>query len=342
MRRICEGLLLAGIACAVAPASAQEVTLRLHHFNPPTTTMHTKFIVPWTQMVAEKSAGKVKVEIYPAMQLGGRPQQLVDQIKDGVVDIAWTIPGYTAGRFPHTEVFELPFVHQDVASSNKSLVEFTKSHLVDEMKDYKVLALHVHAGNVLITRDKGIRTVEDFKGMKLRGANQSGVWYLESVGANPVGSPITEVAQLLSRGVIDGAALPFEIIGPFKLHELTKFNTELAKGRRFQTTVFFLGMNNAKFNSLTAQQRAAIDAATGTELVDLVTKVWEDAEEPGIQAAKARGHDFIKMTDAESARMEKLAEPVYQRWIAAMKERNIDGTKVLADARALIVKHQKK
>jgi TRAP-type C4-dicarboxylate transport system substrate-binding protein len=332
---------LLGLGLGGGAAAAQELTLRLHHFNPPTTTMHTKFIVPWTQMVGQKSGGKIKIDIYPALQLGGRPQQLVDQIKDGVVDIAWTLTGYTPGRFPRLEVFELPFVHKSIASTNKALVEFHATHLQAEMKDYKVLALHVHAGNVIITRDKPIRAVDDFKGLKIRTPNQTGSWFLEGTGATPIGTTITEVAQLLSRGVIDGAALPFEIIWPFKLHELTKFHTELDGGRRFQTAIFFLGMNRAKYDSMSAEHKKLFDSALGDDIVSLATKVWEEAEEPGIQAAKARGNTFIKMSAAETERMMKLAQPVYDRWISAMKEKGIDGKALLDDARAMIAKHEK-
>jgi TRAP-type C4-dicarboxylate transport system substrate-binding protein len=337
---------IAAAACAAiglwaAGAHAQEVTLRLHHFNPPATAMHSKFIVPWTQMVAQESGGKIKIDIYPALQLGGRPQQLIDQIRDGVVDITWTLTGYTPGRFPRLEVFELPFVHQGIASTNKALVEFREKHLQEEMKDYKVLALHVHAGNVLISRDRPIRTLEDFKGLKFRTPNQTGSWFLEAAGANPVGTTITEVPQLLSRGVIDAAALPFEIIWPFKLHELTKYHTELDGGRRFQTTVFMLGMNKKKYEGLSPELRGMFDSATGGELVALATRVWEEAEEPGIQAAKARGNTFIKMSAAETERLVKLAQPVYDRWIAAMKEKNIDGAAILEDAKEMIAKHEK-
>jgi len=341
MRKSLFGIPIAVAGLFASGAHGQEVTLRLHHFNPPTTAMHSKFIVPFTEMVAQRSGGKIKIEIYPALQLGGRPQQLLDQIRDGVVDIAWTLPGYTPGRLPQLDAFELPFVHKSVASSNKALVEFREKHLQEASKEYKFLALHVHAGNVLITRDKPIRTLEDFKGLKLRTPNQSGTWFLEAAGATPIGTTITEVSQLLSRGVIDGAALPFEIIWPFKMHELTKFHTELDGGRRFQTTVFMLGMNKKKYDSLSPELRKMLDSTLGDDIVNLATKVWEEAEEPGIQAAKARGNTFIKMSAEETAKLVKLAQPVYERWIAAMKERNIDGKAILADAQAMIAKHEK-
>ncbi len=335
-------LSLIGLASLVAqPAAAQDVTLKLHHFNPPTTTMHRKFILPWVEMVKKKTGGRIKIDVYPSLQLGGKPQQLLDQVRDGVVDITWTITGYTPGRFPSLEVFELPFVHQSIASSNQALFEMQKTYLKDELKDYKVLVLHVHAGNVLITKNKPIRTVADFKGMKIRTPNQSGSWFLEAVGASPIGTPITAVAQLLSRGVIDGAALPFEIIAPFKLHELTKYATELEGGKRFQTTVFILAMNKAKYESLPPDLKKMFDEATGETLVKLATEVWEAAEAPGIAAAKKRGNVFITMSAAEVAKMKTLAQPAIARWIAAMKERGIDGAKLLQVARETIKKYEK-
>ncbi len=103
-------LALIALMASGGAASAQTVTLKLHHFLPPGSTAHQNFMVPWCDKIAKDSGGKLKCQIYPAMQMGGTPQQLFDQVKDGVADIVWTVPGYQAGRFPVSEAFELPFM----------------------------------------------------------------------------------------------------------------------------------------------------------------------------------------------------------------------------------------
>ena len=91
-------------------ARAQEFTFKLHHILGPKSPAQVNMIEPWVNRVQEGSNGRIKIEIYPSMQLGGRPPALYDQVRDGVADIVWTLPGYTAGRFPRMEVFELPFM----------------------------------------------------------------------------------------------------------------------------------------------------------------------------------------------------------------------------------------
>jgi TRAP-type C4-dicarboxylate transport system substrate-binding protein len=127
------GTVLAAPAIA-RPAFAQaQVTLKLHHFLPPVSNGHSKMLAPWAKMVEEDSGGKIKIDIFPSMQLGGTPPQLYDQARDGVADIVWTLPGSTAGRFPSTEVFELPFVgaRRGVVNARASQ-EYADSNLAKE------------------------------------------------------------------------------------------------------------------------------------------------------------------------------------------------------------------
>ena len=114
------GAVIAAAAMFGAQAMAQQVTLRLHTLIPPPANPYKTFLQPWADRIAKASGGRLKVQLYPSMQLGGKPPQLVDQVKDGVVDIVWTLPGYTAGRFPKLEVFELPFVHTDPSLAHRT------------------------------------------------------------------------------------------------------------------------------------------------------------------------------------------------------------------------------
>jgi TRAP-type C4-dicarboxylate transport system substrate-binding protein len=144
--------LLVGAALTVGtalPAAAQQVTLRVHHFLPPSSTAQVQFMKPWADKVMSEAAGKLKVEIFPSMQLGGAPPALYDQARDGVVDIVWTLPGYTAGRFPTTEVFELPFMaalSSEIGS--QAVQEFAEKHLYkNDFKDVHPLSGSTRRGS---------------------------------------------------------------------------------------------------------------------------------------------------------------------------------------------------
>ena len=98
------------LAVSAGTASAQEVVLKFSTFMAPQSNVWLDMHEGWMKKVEEGSKGRIKFERYPAMQLGGTPGQLYDQVKDGVADVTWTLPGTTAGRFPRVEVFELPFI----------------------------------------------------------------------------------------------------------------------------------------------------------------------------------------------------------------------------------------
>ena len=153
---------------------AAEFTFKIHHFVPPVAPAHTKLIKPWADRIEKASNGRIKFEIYPAMQLGGKPPQLVQQVLDGVADIAWTLPGYSPGRFLKHEVFELPFMHTTTHPTNMALQDYMAKH-GDEYKDLKMLMMHVHAGQVFHSKDP-IKTAADLKGKKVRTPTRTGGW----------------------------------------------------------------------------------------------------------------------------------------------------------------------
>ncbi len=148
LRTVISTVVIAAACGAISgTAAAQPITLKLHHFLGPTAPAQTKMLEPWAKEVEKASGGKVKIEIFPSMSLGGKPPQLINQARDGVVDIVWTVNGYTPGLFPRTEVFELPFVHtNNPAATNLAMRAMFDQHLKEEYKGVHVLFLHVHQG----------------------------------------------------------------------------------------------------------------------------------------------------------------------------------------------------
>ena len=335
--------ILAALALSGVPATAQQVTLRLHTLVPPPSNPIKTFLKPWTERIAKASNGKLKVQIYPSMQLGGKPPQLVDQVRDGVVDIVWTLPGYTAGRFPKLEVFELPFVHTDPLSTTLALQDFQAKHLKEEFKDYKVLLLHVHAGSLFMTKRTVITKMSDLKGLKIRTATRAGGWYLKSLGAVPIGAPLPQIPQMLSKGVIEGAMLPFEIAPAIKMQELATHFTQLSGNQpRMNTSTFGLLMNKASYAKLPADLKKVIDDNSGRNIARWVGQNWADIEVPARKVMESKKKNkFHMMPASEVAKMKAAAKPAIDRWLKQMKAKGIDGAALLADARSLIAKYSK-
>lgn len=330
---------LAALAVA-APARAQEVTLKLQTFIPPVANPAKTFLIPWSERIAKASNGRLKIQGYWSMQLGGKAPQLLDQARDGVVDIVWTLPGFTPGRMPRVEPFELPFVHKDPLSTTLALQDFQEKYLGPDLKEYHPLLLHVHAGFLFQTKDP-ILAMDDLKGKKIRAASRGGVWLLEALGATGIGLPLNEIPPALSKGVIDGVTLPYEIAPAVKTQDLVSHFSELEGPQpRLGTNVFTFLMNKESYAKLPPDLKKVIDDNSGRNIAKWAGQNWADIEIPGkkIVASKPK-NKFHTIPAAEVVKMKKAAQPVFDRWYAEMKKIGVDGKAMVADARNMIDKY---
>lgn len=334
---------IAGFAALTCGAIAQQITLKLHHLLPAVAPAHTKMLTPWAQDVEKASGGKVKIELYPAMSLGGRPPELINQVRDGVVDIIWTVNGYTPALFPRSEAFELPFVHTNNAvATNLAMRDmFLSGDIAEDFKDVKVMFLHVHAGQGIQMAEKEVRKPDDLKGLKMRIPTRTGAWIIEALGAAPAAMPVPDLPQALQKRVVDGALIPWEIIPPLKLQDVTKVQVEGPKKERFGTTTFQVSMNKNTWAKLPPDVQKAFEANNGEARWREVGKVWTDSEDGGIAVATKAGNKHIQITEAELALFKQKLEPVVQRWIDEVKTKGIDGKALVTKARELIAKYSK-
>lgn len=324
----------------VRSAQAQELTLRLHHFLPPVSSAHRHFLTPWAQKVQAESEGKLRVQIFPAMQLGGAPPQLFDQARDGVVDLVWTLPGYTPGRFPKIEVFELPFVADARARPNAlACQEFCQTHLAEEFGDVHPIAVWAHDGGV-IHANRPVTRLEDLRGLKLRFPTRQAGEALRALGAAPIGMPVPQVPEALSQRVIDGAVVPWEVVPSVRLQELVTHHTEILGTPTFYSATFILAMNKAKYAAMPAELRRVLDANSGLAAAEMAGKAWD---EQGLavraQVARRRQNSIVQLSEAEKQRWILATRPVVEAWIEGSRGRGFDGAALLADARGLIAKH---
>ena len=343
-RRVFMGGMAGAMAAPFVITNAQAqavVTLKLHHFLPPVSNGHAKMLAPWAKDIEAESQGKIKIDIFPSMQLGGTPPQLFDQARDGVVDIVWTLPGSTPGRVPTTEVFELPFIGAEKGLPTAlASQEFANTYLRDEVKDVKILSYWAHDGGH-IHSNKPIAKLEDLKGMKLRNPTRLAGEALKALGATSIGMPVPQVSESLAQKVIDGAVVPWEVVPAIKVHELVKFHTEITGSPSFYAASFFLAMNKQKYEAIPADLRAILDKYSGMAFARRAGVMWDESGAAVRAMVVKRGNTITQIDSAEKARWIKATEPVYTAWIEQMKAKNIDGAKLVEAARALVAKHDK-
>ncbi len=328
--------LLSGAAFAAMTATgvmAQDVTLKMHQFLPQQANVPKHVLDVWAGKVEAASEGRIKIDHFPSMQLGGKPPELMDHAIDGIADIVWTVVGYTPGRFPSTEVFELPFMVSDAREASCALWTMFEEHMeTGEFKDLKIIGTWVHGPGMFHTAEP-VETPADLDGMKIRGGSRLVNKLLELTGATPVGMPVPAVPQGLSKGVIDGTTIPWEVTGALKVPELVDNHTEF-EGPALYTLTFVLAMNKDKYNALPDDLKAVIDAHSGMEFSVFAGGVQQDYDAPAREFAVENGNNIVTVTD--TSEWEKLVQPIYADWIADMNAKGIDGQARIDQAQALM------
>ncbi len=336
-------ILVTAAAAALMPglAAAQDtVTLKLHQFLPAQAPVPAGVLVPWMEKVTADSGGRIVFEHYPAMQLGGKPGELIDQVTDGVADVVWTLPGYTPGRFPRTEVMELPFLMTDAEAASRTYWTLGEKSMFDtEFKDVKILGMWTH-GPGLIHSKTPITVPADLNGVKLRAPTRVTNMMATNLGATAVGMPVPAVPESLSKGVIDATILPWEVTASIKSSELVTNHTEFP-GAPLYTSAFILAMNKDVYDGLPDDLKAVIDANSGLEFSANAGKVSQAADAPARQIAVDLGNTIIELTPEQIAEWKAAAEPTIATWVAEMSAQGIDGQALLDEARALMAENTK-
>ena len=341
-RLFAKTLIAAALAGSALAVHAQEVTLKVHHFLGPQSTQHNAMFGAWCEKLAKESANKLKCQIYPAMQLGGTPPQLYDQAKDGVADVIWTVAGYSGNRFERMEVFELPFMMTTPDATSRAAWDFYEAHGKDLFPDTRILAVHVHGPGNIYTKDKPIKTMADIKGLKLRGPTRTITKMLQTMGATPVAMPVPQVPEALSKGVIDGAVIPYEVAPGLKVNELVKYTAETDRSyNALYTTVFLVAMNKAKYDAMPADLKKVLDANSGQDFSAFLGRTQAGADVPGKEKMVASGVQINVIPKAELENWKKATDALDEEWIKGQNAKGQDGAKLYKAAQDLIKKHTK-
>ena len=321
-------------------ATAQEVQLRLHQFLPANAPVPSLVLKPWRENIEKLSNGRIEIQQYDSMALGGKPPDLIDQAQDGVVDISMTVVGYTPGRFPRSEVFELPFMMTDHISTTKAFWELVDTELQhNEYSKLKVLGAWVHGPGVIHSIDP-IQRLEDLKGKTLRGPTRTIVNLLSELGATPIGLPLTATPEAISKGVVTGAVLPWEVSPAIRLSELVTNHTEFTLGdEALYTATIVMVMNKERYESIPADLRKILDSETGEKFSVTAAELMYEMDAPGRKIAEDSNNNFIQLEIDEIQRWKDASKPVAERWIKEMDEQGISGEELIEKAKALIQKH---
>ncbi|WP_221794216.1 TRAP transporter substrate-binding protein [Oceanobacter mangrovi] len=317
-------------------ALAAEFNFKMHHQLPPSSGVHTRLLVPWAEAIEQESNGRIHIDVYPAMQLGGKPPQLFDQSRKGMVDITWTVAGYTPGRFNKSEVFELPFMAGRAEITSQAIQQYADEEMKEAFDDVKLLTIHTNATGVLHSRDKAIHSAADLKDLKVRAPNKVIAEAYTRMGAMPIFMPAPQMASALSKGVIDVASLSYDILGPMKVHELVSSHTEMSGDRGLYAQVFLFSMNKKSYESLPADLRAIIDRHSGLPLAAHFGKVLDEMGDEGKQLAESTHNPIYVIDPQETSHIRELVQPVIDDWIADMDAEKLNGKHLYQRANELI------
>lgn len=323
----------ATIGLSATSTYAQEVTLRFQHFVSPASANPTYFMQPWADAIEEQSDGRIKVELYPFMQLGGSAPNQYDLIRDGAIDGGWVIPGYQPNRFPEAEAMELPFMTtKSGEEASAAAWEFTQQFLMDDFADVHVIAAHMHGPGIVHKRGESVGSVEDFAGLKLRGPSRPATLLLEELGATPIGMPVPAFPEALSKGVVDGGVITWEMSPSLKLNELTDSHTDVAGDRALYNLYFIWAMNKDVYEGMPEDLRAIIDANSGMMASQWAGRAHDTGDIVGRELMAADGNEIATLSEEETARIMALGTQVTLDWIDEMDAKGYDGAALVRAA----------
>jgi TRAP-type transport system periplasmic protein len=322
----------------VAWADAPQFSLKLHHAFSSVSSAHDKFLAPWARQVEAQSGGRIRIDLFPSMQLGGAPADLFDQARDGVVDIAWAQPSNTPGRFPKIEAFELPFVPSSRALvSSKAVEDYAHANLADEFREVHPICFSCSDRGVLHT-NRPVHIIEEIRDLRLHVQTRFTVEAVHFLGAVAVPMPSAQLPLAIAQHVVDGGIDPWDLVPTFKLNDLLKTHTEFSDSS-LSTTTFVLAMNKATYDKLPRDLKTVIDNNSGQPAASIAGAMWDVQAAAVVDMVSGRGDPITTLLPEAVAHWRKATEPVVDAWLKDMKEHKVDGGKLLANARALLAKY---
>jgi len=317
------GLLLVGYLLLNSPASAQTKPIELYYSNVfPAPHKVCVLSVEWGKEIEKRTNGRVKVTMFPGGTLTPG-DKCYDGVVKGLSHVGLSVFGYTSGKFPLTEVIDLPLGYKSGLAATRLVNEYCKKFRPKEFDEVKVMYLHANGPNLVNTK-KPVNNLEDLKGMKIR-ASGTVSKITQALGGTPVAMPMPDTYDALSRGVVDGVICPIEALEGWKLGEVVKSTTQ---GGVANSLAMFVVMNKEKWNSMPPDVQQIIEKIN-EEWIDKQGRVWDEIDASGRDFASKRGHKIITLPPAEQERWAKAVRPLLDDYVKNMKAKGLPGDEVL-------------
>jgi len=329
-------VMLVGFMLSTSPVFGQAKPIELTYSNFfPAPHKNAVLSVEWGKEVEKRTNGRVKVTVFPGGTLTPAAQ-CYDGVVKGLSDVGLSVLGYTRGRFPLTEVIDLPLGYRNGLEATKLINLYLKKFNPKEFDDVKVMFLHAHGPGILHTK-KPVATLEDLKGLKIACHGLSAK-IVQALGAVPVAMPMPERYDAIQKGVAEGGVFPLEALKGWKLAEVVN-STTLNYGSAY-TTGFFVVMNKEKWASLPADVQKIIEEIN-QEYIVKVGQGWDEIDKEGMDLAVSKGIKAIALPKAEDDRWHKLVQPVLDDYVKAMNEKKLPGAEALKFCQEELAKLQK-
>jgi len=296
---------------------------------------HSVLATEWAKEIEKRTGGKVQITMHYGGTLTPAPQ-VYDGVVKGLSDIGMSVCGYTRGRFPLTEVVELPIGHKSGWAITKTINDYIAQFKPKEFDDVKMMYMHAHDPGLLHTK-KAVEKLEDLKGMKIRAFGAVGK-IVTALGGAPVNMAMGETYEALSRGVVEASIAPYEALQGWKWGEVVKFSVEAPA--MYYSSAFFIAMNKAKWNTIPPDLQKIIEQVN-VEWIDKQGKAWDEIAKAGKDFTIQRGNKIIQLSADENRKWEKALKPLYDDYVKSMKDKGLPGDEVLKFFLHTIYKYQK-
>ncbi|MFW3615807.1 TRAP transporter substrate-binding protein [Billgrantia antri] len=332
MNRVLSRCLLAASIAAITTASAQAATtLRMAHFWPGASGINQDIFEAWADTIEEESGGELRVEMFPSGTLA-KPDAIYEAVGNGIADIGATAQGYTAGRFPLSQIVELPGVATNATQGACVLQTlYDDGHLDEEYADTRPLFMFTTGPGGIHTIDTDVQVPSDLEGLRIRRPTAVAGEMLEAMGANPVGMPAPEIYTAMQRGVVDGLSFPWEGLKGFRINELVNYHTEVP----FYTLIFVATMSQNSYDRLSPEQQAVIDANSGMKWAENAGAVFDRLDVEGKQEARDAGHTIREIENPlENPDWQAPLEQGIESYLTQVEERGLPAREVYEAALA--------
>jgi TRAP-type transport system periplasmic protein len=328
---------VSALFCMTGAAFAQakkEIKLNYSNFFP---APHKNSVLAeeWSKEIEKRTNGQVKITMFHGGTLTPA-DKCYDGVTKGLSDIGFSVLSYTLGRFPLTEVIDLPMGYKSGTAATTLVNAYYQKFKPKELSDTEVMYLHGHGPGILHTNKKPVKTLEELKGVKIRSTGTVAK-IVGALGGTPVAMPMPETYDALSKGIADGVMCPIEALEGWKLGEVLKFTTQ-NYGAAY-TIAFFVVMNKDKWNSLPPDVQKVI-REVNQEWIGKQAKVWDQVDASGMEFAKKQGVQFVALSPEEDAKFAKAVQPMFEDYVKRMKEKNLPGEEALKFCREELKKLQ--